>query len=196
MSTYGIGNVLMRDEVILKVALEKKKISPKQVLLHQSQTHNASSLITPGAQLNDKLHRRGLLKFATTSLPSRLTRVLSFQHNIITLLLSAIHLEDNVKLQLHAHLDVQLLIFTHAVRRPFFISTLCFPELYLVKRVNVIVQLSNLDFRSTKSMLKKGKKSISSPKRYFCCCFSFRFEFCSSINESCNISILLYIILD
>jgi len=30
MSTYGIGNVLMRDEVILKVALEKKKISPKQ----------------------------------------------------------------------------------------------------------------------------------------------------------------------
>lgn len=25
MSTYGIGNVLMRDEVILNVALEKKK---------------------------------------------------------------------------------------------------------------------------------------------------------------------------
>lgn len=87
--------------------------------------------------------------------PQASLRVLSFQHTI-TLLLTAIHLEDNVKLQLNAHLDVQSLIFTHVVWKPFFISALCFPELYLVKRVNVIVRLSNLyTSGAQKSTLKK-----------------------------------------
>lgn len=63
-----------------------------------------------------------------------------------------------MQLQLHAHLDVQLLIFTRAILILSFINVLCFPEPYLVKGVNVTMWLSAINSLQKQKQYGKKKK--------------------------------------